>query len=193
MKRVVVVFGLVALALSLPAVAAAKKGSADGGRASKVYKGAFRAVGADGAYSPRRFGKAQLVDGKKRDKLSVHVRKLARRTTYVFALYQVEKGQPVCDEDAGGGTRVEAFARKAKRSNAAGNFNANLRSKTFKADRGLSYFVLVSATNPDGSPADAVACAALKGKGKKAKEKDKSSGDRGKDKAKGGHGKGPKH
>ena len=46
---------------------------------SKVYKGSFEYVGADGDYVTGKFGKVQLVDGKRNDKLSVHVRRLARR------------------------------------------------------------------------------------------------------------------
>ena len=44
---------------------------------SKVYKGTFEYVGADGDYVTGKFGKVQLVDGKRNDKLSVHVRRLA--------------------------------------------------------------------------------------------------------------------
>jgi len=157
MKRFLALFALLSLALALPAVAPAKKKHKAHHRTT-VLKGSFRAVGADGAYTDKKFGKAQLVDNRKHDKLSVHLRKLAPRTTYTFALYSVAKGQPRCEEGASGGTQETAFPPKAKKTNKHGNLNAKQRSKTFKADRAKRYFVLVF----DG--AQPVACAKLDGK-----------------------------
>ena len=68
---------------------------------AKVYKGTFKFVGADGDYVTGNFGKAQLVDGKRNDKLSVHVRRLAAKTKYMFRLQQ-----GVCKQGAAGGTDV---------------------------------------------------------------------------------------
>ena len=167
MKRVLALFALLALALAAPAAAPAKKPEhkkGHKGSPAKVFKGTFRAVGADGAYSDRKFGKAQLVDGRKNDKLSVHVRKLAPKTTYAYALYRTAKGDPVCQEDANTGTLVTDFNYKPKTTNKAGNFNTNTRSKTFKSASTESYFVLVSTTKPNGSTDKAIACAALRGK-----------------------------
>jgi len=159
MKRFLALFALLSLALALPAVAPAKKKHKHSSHhRTTVLKGSFRAVGADGAYTDRKFGKAQLVDNRKRDKLSVHLRRLAPRTTYTFALYSVAKGTPRCEEGASGGTQETAFPPKAKKTNKRGNLNANQRSKTFKADRAKRYFVLVS----DGT--QPVACAKLNGK-----------------------------
>ena len=157
MKRFLALFALLSLALALPAAAPAKKKHASHHRTT-VLKGSFRAIGADGAYTHRKFGKAQLVDNRKRDKLSIHLRRLAPRRTYTFALYSVAKGQPRCQEGASGGTQETAFAPKSKRTNKRGNLNAKQRSKTFKADTAKRYFVLVF----DG--ADPVACAKLNGK-----------------------------
>jgi hypothetical protein len=175
MKRVLALFALLALAVAAPAAALAKKPDhkkGHKGSPAKVFKGTFRAVGADGAYSDRKFGKAQLVDGKKNDKLSVHVRKLAPKTVYAFGLYRTAKDDPVCEAGADTGELVTDFVYKPKKTNSAGNFNTKTRSKTFKADRTqFSYFVLVYTTKPDGSADQAVACAALKGKRpKKAKK-----------------------
>ena len=64
-------------------------------------QGDFTLVGADGDYVTGNFGKAQLVDGKRNDKLSVHVRRLAAKTTYT---YKLQEG--VCKEGAAGGTDV---------------------------------------------------------------------------------------
>ncbi len=163
MKKILALFALLSLALVLPVAAPAKKGKKHHHHArTTVLKGTFRAVGADGAYTDRKFGKAQLVDNRKRDKLSVHLRRLAPRTTYTFALYSVAKGQPRCEEGASGGTQETAFPPKSKRTNRHGNLNAKQRSKTFKADSARRYFVLVS----DGT--QVVACAKLKGKRAKA-------------------------
>ena len=124
-----------------------------------VLKGSFKAVGADGAYTFKKFGKAQLVDNRKRDKLSVHLRRLAPKTLYTFALYSVPKGTPRCREGASGGTQETAFPPKSKKTNKRGNLNAKQKSKTFKTDRKKRYFVLVS----DGD--QVVACAKLDAQG----------------------------
>lgn len=160
MKRFLALLALLSLALALPAASSAKKRHKHHHRTT-VLKGSFEAIGADGAYTDKKFGKAHLVDNRKRDKLSVHVRRLAPRTPYTFALYSVAKGQPRCEEGASGGRQETAFPPKTKTTNARGHLNAKQRSKkTFKVDRARRYFVLVS----DG--AQPVACAKLKGKKK---------------------------
>ncbi len=159
MKRFLALLALLCLALALPAAAPAKKKHKHSSHhRTAVLKGSFRAVGADGAYTDRKFGKAQLVDNRKHDKLSVHLRHLAPRTTYTFALFSVAKGQPRCEEGASGGTQETAFPPKAKTTNRHGNLNGTQRSRTFRADRARRYFVLVS----DGT--QPVACAKLHGK-----------------------------
>jgi hypothetical protein len=156
MKRILAVLAMLSLALVLPGQATAKKHHPKKHHhRTTVLKGNFKAVGADGVYSPKRFGKAQLVDNRKRDKLSVHLRKLAPKTVYTFALYSVPKGTPRCREGASGGTQVTAFPPKSKKTNKRGNLNAKQKSKTFKAKRSKRYFVLVR----DGD--QVVACAKL--------------------------------
>ena len=159
MKRLLALCALLSLALALPAVAPAKKKGKHAHHRTTVLKGSFRAIGADGAYTDKKFGKAQLVDNRKRDKLSVHLRRLAPRTTYTFALYSVAKGQPRCQEGASGGTQETAFAPKSKRTNQRGNLNAKQRSKTFKADTARSATSCSCSTG-----AQPVACAKLNGK-----------------------------
>jgi hypothetical protein len=162
MKKLFAVLIALSLALVLPGGATAKKHHHKSKHhKTTVLKGSFRAVGADGAYTDRKFGKAQLVDNRKRDKLSVHLRHLAPKREYTFGLYSVPKGTARCREGASGGTQETAFPPKTKRTNKAGNLNANQRSKTFKADRAKRYFVLVS----DGD--QVVACAKLDRKGNK--------------------------
>ena len=177
MKKISAVLLLLSLALVLPSAATAKKHPKH--HKTTVLKGSFKAVGADGAYSFKKFGKAQLVDNRKRDKLSVHLRKLAPKTVYTFALYSVPKGTPRCQEGASGGTQETAFPPKSKKTNKA-DLNAKQRSKTFKADRKKRYFVLVS----DGD--QVVACAKLDrkrhhghGHGKKGKKGKKKHGEHG--------------
>ena len=108
----------------------------------------------------------------------MHLRKLAPKTKYTFALYSVPKGTPRCREGATGGTQETAFKPKTKRTNKRGNLNAKQRSKKFKADRKKRYFVLVS----DGD--QVVACAKLDRKGHR-----KHGGKRKKHKAEKHHGK----
>jgi hypothetical protein len=181
MKRMLGLLALLVLALALPSGAAAKKGHQS---KTKNFKGSFYLVGADGAYTDKKFGKAHLQDHKKKDKLHVHVRRLAPNTTYVYGLYSVLKGTPVCEPGASGGELDSAFQLKAKKTNSAGNFNSKQRSKTFEADRAKRYFVLVFTTKPDGSPDQAVACAALKAK----KHKKHANKGKGKGRDKGGQG-----
>jgi hypothetical protein len=194
MKRVLALFALLALALAAPAGALAKKPDPKKGHKgspAKVYKGSFRAAGTQADYDgDRKFGKAQLVDGKKNDKLSVHVRKLAPKTTYAYGLYQTAKGKPVCEAGANTGELVTDFVYKPKKTNSAGNFNTKTRSKTFKSDpSAFSYFVLVSTTKPDGSALEAVACAALRyKKAKKPKHGSKRHDARAHDRGSHGHG-----
>lgn len=187
MKRVLALFALLALALAAPAGALAKKPDhkkGHKGSPAKVYKGSFRAVGSEAAYAgDRKFGKAHLVDGKKNDKLSVHVRKLAPKTTYTYGLYRIAKPKSVCEAGAEGVELVTDFEYTPKKTNSAGNFNTKTRSKkTFTSNPSIfSYFVLVSATTPDGS---AVACAPLRYKKAKkhkhgSKRHDARSHDRG--------------
>src|SRR3954452_16273550 len=98
MRKLIAAATCAALA-AVPAAAIAKP-------RAKVYRGTFQAVGADGAYTSGKFGKAQLVDGKRNDKLSVHVRHLGARTRYVFRLLQA----PVaCEQGAAGGTEVPGW------------------------------------------------------------------------------------
>jgi len=107
---------------------------------TKVYKGTFKLVGADGDYVTGNFGKAQLVDNKRNDKLSVHIRRVAAKTTYT---YKLQEG--VCKEGAAGGTDVAGFKYKPLRTNRKGVSNSTARSRTFSAKLGTKYEVGVYA------------------------------------------------
>jgi hypothetical protein len=167
MKRLIAVLILAALAL-VPATASAKS-------KTKVYRGTFTLVGGDGDYTTGNFGKAHLVDGKRNDKLSVHVRRLARRTTYTYRLQQGK-----CKEGAPGGTDVPGWKYRPLKTNRKGVDNSTARSRTFTASKDAKYFVGVYS-----STGEIVACAQLRTKGKKAHGKADKPHGKSDDKARG--------
>jgi hypothetical protein len=153
MKKLIAAAACAAL-VALPATAVAKP-------RAKVYRGTFQAVGSDGAYTDGKFGKAQLVDGKRNDKLSVHLRHLGSKTRYVFRLQQAETA---CEEGAPGGTDVPGWRYRrggVVRTSRKGNANSWARSHTFKADPDTEYFVGVYTATPTGDPGEIVLCAKL--------------------------------
>ena len=117
---------------------------------SKVLRGSFTLVGSDGDYVTGKFGKAHLVDGKRNDKLSVHVRRLAKRTTYTFKL----------QTGSCGGAEVTGWTYRQLKTSRKGVGNSWARSKTFKVVKGTKYFVAVYAP---GQPAGRVRAAELQG------------------------------
>jgi hypothetical protein len=140
--------------LIVPAVALVPSTAlAHGKHQTKVYKGTFTLVGADGDYVTGNFGKVQLVDNKRNDKLSVHVRRLAAKTTYTYKLVT-----GVCKEGAAGGAEVTGFTYKPLKTNRKGVANSTARSKTFTAKRDVKYSVVVYAGG------DVVLCAQLRTK-----------------------------
>jgi hypothetical protein len=156
MRKLVVIMGVAAVAL-LPA-------TADAHSKTKIYRGSFQLVGADGSYTNDSFGKAQLVDGKRNDQLSVHVRKLGARVKYTFKL---QSAAEACTAGAAGGTDVPGW--KYHRggvlfTNRHGVANGFARARGFKVDTSVEYFVGVF-----DSSNRLVACAQLTNK-KKAKK-----------------------
>jgi hypothetical protein len=165
------------IAAALCAALAAAPPAAIAKPRAKVYRGAFEAVGSDGAYTDGKFGKVQLVDGRRNDKLSVHVRHLGAKTRYVFRLRQAETA---CEESAPGGTDVPGWRYRrggVLRTSRRGNANSRARSHRFSADAGTEYFVAVYAPAPTGDPGDIVLCAKLTTKGKKGAKKPGKRGD----------------
>ena len=155
MKRLIAPLALAAVALS-PGVALAHS-------KTKVYRASFRYVGADGDYVTGSFGRSQLVDGKRNDKLSVHVRRLARKATYV---YRLESAAKSCAADAPGGTPVAGWKYKPLKTNKAGVGNAKATSRSFTASRTVSYFVGVYRTTATGGVGELALCAQLTTKSK---------------------------
>ena len=140
--------------LAVPGAALAKPGSPK----AKVYKGTFEYVGADGDYVTGKFGKVQLVDTKRHDKLIVHVRRLAGRTTYV---YRLQSAPSACAADAPAGTDVTGWKYRTLRTSRSGVGNATASSRTFTVDRTKRYFVGVFRAGANGEPGELVLCAQL--------------------------------
>ena len=156
MKRLTIALVVAGTAL-LPA-------TASGHARSKVLRGEFTFIGADGDYVSGKFGKAQLVDGPKNDKLSVHVRRLASRTRYAFRL---EQSARACEADAPAGTPVPGWTYRRggiMKTSRKGVANSWARSTTFSAQPGVAYFVGVYSLTPAGTPDQLVLCAELRGK-----------------------------
>jgi hypothetical protein len=153
MKKLIAPLALAAVALA-PSVALAHS-------KTKVYKATFTYVGADGDYVTGSFGKVQLVDGKRNDKLSVHVRRLARNTTYI---YRLESAPKACAADAPGGTPVAGWKYKPLKTNKAGVGNAKATSRSFTVSKTVAYFVGVYRTTATGGIGELALCAKLTSK-----------------------------
>jgi len=118
---------------------------------AKVYKATLSPVGADFVYTSKKFGKAQLVDGKKNNKVSVHFRGLTPGGTYLWHVHQATGPGDPCATTAIAGppypgwdwSKVNPFT-----TNAAGNYNKAFKTKTFpvstaQGDTGFVYYVNV--------------------------------------------------
>jgi len=125
---------------------------------SKVYKGSFEYVGGDGDYVTGKFGKVHLVDGKRNDKLSVHVRRLASKQTYV---YRLQSAPSACSANAPGGTDVPGWTYRKLKTSRSGVGNATARSRTFTVNKTQRYFVGVFMAGPNGAPGELILCAEL--------------------------------
>ena len=159
--------GITAAAVaSIAAMGVASVATADSGRSAKPYKASLAAVNpaATTAGLATVAGKAQLVDGKKNNKVSLHVRNLAASTMYLWHVHEgtcAATGAPVAgwtyrtQDPAGNGTLT---------SNASGNANTKGKSATFDADPTKSYSVNVHVSAlTNGLPAGTIiACGDLK-------------------------------
>ena len=153
-------------ALAFAGVATAH-GDHHGAKGAKVYRAKLvKTAAADTAQLPGVAGRAQLVDGKKRNKISIHVRGLKPGDTYLWHVHKAANATddpcappaPVVD-----GTPYGDWVYGALTANAAGNASAKGTSATFdsRADKG-PFYVDVHLT--DGT---VIACGVLKGKPKK--------------------------
>jgi len=129
---------------SIAAIGVAGVASADSGRSAKTYKASLAAVtpAAVTAGVANVAGKAQLVDGKKNNKVSLHVRNLAVGTMYLWHVHEgscAATGAPV----AGWTYRTQVGADGTLTSNGSGNASTKGKSATFNADPTKSYSVNV--------------------------------------------------
>jgi hypothetical protein len=121
-------------------------------------------------------GSAQLVDGKTRNKASLHMHNLAPSTTYLWHVHTgscADTGAPV----AGWSYRTHGGANGTLTSNESGNANTKATSRTFKADPGTDYSVNVHvAADTNGVAAGTIiACGDLKATKASGKHKPKKS------------------
>jgi hypothetical protein len=103
-----------------------------GAKGAKVYRAKLvKTAAADTAQLPDVTGKAQLVDGKKRNKISIHVRGLTPGATYTWHIHKAANATddpcapsaPVVD-----GTPYGDWVYRALTANEAGNASAKAKS-----------------------------------------------------------------
>src|SRR3954452_19754163 len=152
--------------VSIAAFGVASPATADAGHSAKTYKASLTAVNpaATTAGLATVAGRAQLVDGKKNNKVSLHLRHLAPHTMSLWHVHEgtcAAPGAPVAGwtyrtQDAGGNGTLT--------TNEAGNANTKGKSTTFNADPAKQYSVNVHvATVTNGVPAGTIiACGDLR-------------------------------
>jgi hypothetical protein len=155
----------VAAVASIAAICIASVATAASGQSAKPYKASLTAVNpaATTAGLATVAGKAQLVDGKKNNKASLHMRNLAPDTVYLWHVHEgtcAVTGAPV----AGWIYRTQVGANGTLTSDASGNANTKGKSATFNADPTKSYSVNVHvSTLTNGLAAGTIiACGDLK-------------------------------
>src|SRR6266545_3784952 len=135
---------------SVLVIGAGSVATASSGHSARTYKASLAAVNPDATTAGLAtvVGKAQLVDGKKNNKVSLHMRNLAPNTTYLWHVHTgtcADTGAPVAGwtyrtQDAGGNGTLT--------SNESGNANTKGKSATFNADPTTSYSVNVHVATP---------------------------------------------
>ena len=174
MKKLSVLAVAAALALVPAGAVAAKPKPKKPSPRAHTYKATLSAVGADAAYTNKRFGKAQLVDGKRNNKVSVHFRGLVPGGTYLWHVHQATGAGDPCEDTAIAGPPYGFIEPSTELSwqwhkvnpftaNAAGNYNKTLKTKTFPisiadGDTGFVYYVNVHLAN-----GTVIACGVFKG------------------------------
>ena len=150
---------------SIAAMGIAGVATAASGQSAKPYKASLAPVNpaATTAGLATVVGKAQLVDGKKNNKVSLHVRNLAPATVYLWHVHEgscANTGLPV----AGWTYRTQVDPNGTLTSDASGNANTKGKSATFNADPAKSYSVNVHvSTLTNGVAATTIiACGDLK-------------------------------
>jgi hypothetical protein len=160
-------------ALSLAGVATAHDDHGTKAKGAKVYRATLvKTAASDTAQLPNVAAKAQLVDGKKRNKISIHVRGLKPGDTYLWHIHKAKNatddpcapGSPAADPAPYGDWTYGPLV-----ANEDGNASAKGKSATFdsRADKGPFY---VNVHLADGT---VIACGVLKFKPKKSHGKHK--------------------
>jgi hypothetical protein len=137
---------------SVAALGVAGVASASSGHAAKTYKGTLSAVNpaATTAGVANVRGRVQLVDGTKRNKVTLHVRHLAPKTVYLWHVHVgtcAATGAPVPGWQY---RTADAAGNGTLKTNSHGNANTKGKSATFNVDPTQSYSVNVhvaAATN----------------------------------------------
>ena len=150
---------------AIAAMGFASVATADGGPAAKPDKASLAAVNpaATTAGLATVVGTAQLVDGKKNNKVNLHLRNLAASTTYLWHVHEgtcAATGAPV----AGWTYRTQVGANGTLTSDGSGNANTKGTSAAFNADPTKSYSVNVHVATPTNGLAAGtiIACGDLK-------------------------------
>jgi hypothetical protein len=151
----------VAVVASIAAIGIAAPATAGKARPYKASLTAVNPAAATAGVADAR-GKAQLVDGKKRNKVSLHMRNLAAGTMYLWHVHEgscAATGAPV----PGWTYRTQVGPNGTLTTKKSGNANTRGRSATFDADPAKSYSVNVHVATPtNGLPAGTIiACGDL--------------------------------
>jgi hypothetical protein len=161
--RTPVLLGAV-LAVALVAPAAAAPGD---GKRAKVYRAQLEAnEAATAAGVPDARGRAQLKDGRKRDKVSLHMKGLEPGETYLWHVHQATaEGDPcAAGSTVGNPAPYPGFTYRELTARPSGNASSKGKSTTFpvaSADTGEDYYVNVHLQ--DGT---VIACGVLERKAK---------------------------
>jgi hypothetical protein len=134
---------------SVAALGVAGVATAHSSHSAKTYKASLAAVNPAAATAGLATvtGSAQLVDGKRKNKVSLHMRRLAAHTTYLWHVHEgtcAATGAPV----AGWTYRTQVGANGTLTSGPSGNANTRGKSATFNADPSKSYSVNVHVATP---------------------------------------------
>jgi hypothetical protein len=105
-------------------------------------------------------GKAQLVDGKRRDKVRLRVKGLEAGATYGWTLRKAPAGGDACS-----GNVVGSFTYSALHGLRGGNARAQARGRAFAGGDGVYAVVVTDAAGED------VACLALKSRAQRKAER----------------------
>lgn len=187
MKRTLIL-GVAALLLAAPA-------SANDTKRAKVSKAKLTATeAATTAGIPDARGRAHLVDGRKRDKVSLHMKGLEPGETYLWHVHQATgEGDPcAADSTVGNPTPYPGWTYRDLEARASGNANSKGRSTEFPAadEDGGDFYVNVHLE--DGT---VVACGVLEraGRVKSHDDADDDADRRGKGHTEHGNGNGRGH